>query len=286
MELERLNKAQIVLLTLLVSFVTSIATGIVTVTLLDQAPPGVTHTISKIVEHTVEKVVPDKSQSATTVKTIVVKEDDLIADAVEKNTKTTVRLFVPLPADASSTSTPQFLGMGFVVSGSGMMVTDSALVSDDTDYPVTLADGSNTTARALSQDEEKGVAILQIKRAEGAKSLTSASLGDTESVRLGQTVLSLIGRTAPEVAEGIVSSVERVTPEGEGASSYVSTIKTSLVLAKSASGSALFNTDGNIIGMNLVREGKTGAVSSIVIANMIRAIGEKKEEQAAAKKGE
>jgi len=275
MELEKLNKTQIVLLTLLVSFVTSIATGIVTVTLLDQAPPGVTHTISKIVEHTVEKVVPDKTQSATTVKTIVVKEDDMIADAVEKNTKTTVRLFAPLPADAPATSTPQFLGLGFVVSGNGMMVTDSALVSDDTDYTVTLADGSNATARTLSQDEEKGVALLQIKRVDGAKPLTSVSLGDAESVRLGQTVLSLVGRSTPEVAEGIVSSIERVTPEGEGELSYVSSIKTSITLAKSASGSALFNTDGNVVGMNMVREGKTTAVSSTLIAGAIRILEEK-----------
>src|SRR6185295_7741638 len=58
MDLEHLTKHQIVLLTLLVSFVTSIATGIVTVSLVNQAPPGVTRTINQIVEHTVEKVVP------------------------------------------------------------------------------------------------------------------------------------------------------------------------------------------------------------------------------------
>ena len=38
--MEHLNKQQLILLTLLISFVTSIATGIVTVSLMDQAPQG------------------------------------------------------------------------------------------------------------------------------------------------------------------------------------------------------------------------------------------------------
>ncbi len=56
MAVEDLNKNQIILLTLLVSFVTSIATGIVTVTLIDQAPAPVAQTINQIVERTIERV--------------------------------------------------------------------------------------------------------------------------------------------------------------------------------------------------------------------------------------
>ena len=80
--MEGLTKQQIVLVALLISFVTSIATGIVTVALMDQAPPGVTQTINRVVERTIEKVVPTPSQNQSaavvTKETIVVKEDDLV----------------------------------------------------------------------------------------------------------------------------------------------------------------------------------------------------------------
>jgi uncharacterized membrane-anchored protein YitT (DUF2179 family) len=58
MAMEDLNKNQIVLLTLLVSFVTSIATGIMTTSLLQVAPVEVTRNINRIVEKTIETVTP------------------------------------------------------------------------------------------------------------------------------------------------------------------------------------------------------------------------------------
>src|ERR1700754_2442019 len=100
MDLEHLTKHQIVLLTLLVSFVTSIATGIVTVSLVNQAPSGVTRTINQIVEHTVEKVVPSTQGASAGLgithtvpeKTVVVKDDDLAAQSIAAMQQSLVRV--------------------------------------------------------------------------------------------------------------------------------------------------------------------------------------------------
>jgi len=58
MDIKELNKTQLILLALLLSFVTSIATGITTVTLMEQAPSSVTVPITRIIKQTVEKIVP------------------------------------------------------------------------------------------------------------------------------------------------------------------------------------------------------------------------------------
>src|SRR5882757_6329534 len=95
MDLEDLSKHQVVLLTLLVSFVTSIATGIVTVSLMSQAPVGVTRVVNQIVEHTVQTVVPATQGAAAatvTEKTVVVKDDDLAAQSIGKAQKAIIRI--------------------------------------------------------------------------------------------------------------------------------------------------------------------------------------------------
>ena len=62
--MEHLTKQQIILLTLLVSFVTSIATGIVTVSLINQAPANTTNTIERVIENTVAAALPSTNLAA------------------------------------------------------------------------------------------------------------------------------------------------------------------------------------------------------------------------------
>ena len=61
MDIKDLNKSQLILLAILLSFVISIATGITTVTLMEQAPSSVTVPVTRIVRETVEKVVPGET---------------------------------------------------------------------------------------------------------------------------------------------------------------------------------------------------------------------------------
>src|SRR3989338_8004281 len=120
--MEQLNKTQLILLALLLSFVTSIATGIVTVTLMDQAPPGVTQTINKVVQTTVEKVIPGEQKTTTITKEIIVSEADLLVEAVEKNTGSVARVGMRSFEGAG----PAMDRLGVVLSGDGAILTSGS----------------------------------------------------------------------------------------------------------------------------------------------------------------
>ena len=97
MNLEDLNKSQLLLLTVLVNFVTSIAVGVLTVSLLDQAPPTVTQTVNRIVDRTVEviasttpiqRIIPSAQPT-----TVVIRDEDLLTAALAANTARQVYLY-------------------------------------------------------------------------------------------------------------------------------------------------------------------------------------------------
>ena len=123
MDLEQLTKHQILLLTLLVSFVTSIATGIVTVSLMDQAPEGVTRVINQIVERTVETVVPDTqgAATATTEKTVVIQQDELVPQSIATVQKSVIRIV--------REGEGEVLARGVILDQRGLAVTDRAALA-------------------------------------------------------------------------------------------------------------------------------------------------------------
>lgn len=246
MDMEELSKSQIILLTLLVSFVTSIATGIVTVSLMDQAPPTIAQTVNRVIERTVEKVVPSPSpqgQAAsviTTEKTVVVKESDLIVQAVEKMTPSLVRLYT------SSQESPLFLGLGVVLDDSGTVVTDSAALGDSGDAVIAFADGTTLRAFVTSRNREAGTAVLE----PATTTVSGKTINFTPAVlavgkpTLGQTVVALSGKAIPRIADGLVTAL---IPRAEGDGVIVDTnISGDYVM----SGSPLINTEGGLLGVS------------------------------------
>jgi len=119
--MEDLGKQQMLLLTLLLSFVTSIATGIITVSLLNDAPVEVRQTINRVVERTVETVVPNdikpQDKTVTVRETVVVTEDEKIVEAVEKNKNSLVR--IKRPSDGA------VIAIGVVLTKEGLILTSN-----------------------------------------------------------------------------------------------------------------------------------------------------------------
>lgn len=278
--MEQLTKQQIVLVTLLVSFVTSIATGIVTVALMDQAPPGVTQTINRVVERTIEKVVPSPNQQTAAVvtkETIVVKEDDLVVKAVDQNSKSIVSIYSSYVT--GETKIEEFAGNALIVSKDGMMVTDVSIlesVIDETGNPLpktfkaVLLDGSVAAVAPVSGGASDGLVLLKPtlddKQKIASLTFTPATPASITSFKLGQTVIALGGEHV-SVATGIISNLSDkklgVAGMGDIATSTVSSIvkvgnqiiTTDIHGIGKSVGSILVSLSGDVVGIRILAVG-------------------------------
>lgn len=243
MNMESLTKSQIVLLTLLVSFVTSIATGITTVALMDQAPPAITQTINRVVEHTVERVVPAQTQpaaAATFIKeTIIVKQSDAIASAVSSASPSIVR--ISMGKDSSP------IAVGIVVTGSSI-VTDSAIAKEGSVYTATLLSGE-VVALSGSPKVLGSLALFSVVESTTTPKLATIAI-QRSMPQLGETSIALTGLRATRIANGIITSV--IPADVSTTTESIITpgvFETSIDLVPLAAGSAFISTEGALTGI-------------------------------------
>jgi len=270
---------------LLVSFVTSVATGIVTATLVNQAPSPITQTISRVIE----KATPssngggEKEQSV-----IVVTEEDLIVNIVEDVSSAVVSVIatkdIPVieqyfinpfeedeffreffgPGFVPEFSIPQYRqkgtekqqvssGTGFFVSKDGFLLTNKHVVSDTkAEYSVIMNDGRQLPAEVLARDAIQDIAVLQVDGGD----FNFIPLGDSKKAKVGQTVIAIgnaLGEFQNTVSTGIISGLDRsiVATDGRGLTEYLQRIiQTDAAINPGNSGGPMLNLKGRVIGIN------------------------------------
>lgn len=151
-DIKELNKHQLILVTLLITFVVSIATGIVTVSLMNQAPKSVPYTVNNVIQRTIEKV------------TTVSEDAKVIDSVIENNGKDTVSLIegdILVKVYSGSSSEEKLLGDGILVSDVGLVLADSSIIENgEDDYLVEL--GSVKFNSIVLKKFENGFIILKI----------------------------------------------------------------------------------------------------------------------------
>lgn len=252
--MENLTRTQTVLLVLLVSFVTSLATGIVTVTLVNQAPQPVTHTINKVVEKLVSKEIPVKektvvfSNEENLVK--IIKEASLaVVGVIATTTKQTEGATSTLPTQGWSA------GSGFFVSKDGIILTNKHIVGDTTlGYIVMTKDGNIFPATVILRNPSQDVAVLKVE----GNNFNFIPLGDSKNVNVGQTAI-IIGSDSGEfqntISVGIISGLNRmIAAVGtvSGPEDSVALIQIDAVTNPGNSGGPLIDLSGKVIGINTV----------------------------------
>ena len=145
-------------------------------------------------------------------------------------------------------------GTGFIVSSDGLILTNKHVVVDEeADYTVLTNQGEKIAAQVLARDPIEDIAVLKIAR----NSLPVVSLGDSENLQIGQTVIVIgnaLGEFRNTVSLGVISGLRRsiVASTAFGQSEELSeVIQTDAAINRGNSGGPLLNLKGEAIGINV-----------------------------------
>ena len=143
-------------------------------------------------------------------------------------------------------------GSGFIIDDQGHVVTNNHVAGGTNRLDVTLADSTSYVADLVATDPANDLALLKINAAsDRLRQLTIAPLGDSDALKVGQTVVAIGNPFGLErsASFGIVSSVGRVRP-GESQRLISNMIQTDAAINPGNSGGPLLNSRGEVIGIN------------------------------------
>lgn len=140
----------------------------------------------------------------------------------------------------------QSLGSGFIISSDGYILTNNHVVDKATDIKVSLTDGRTFEAKLIGKSPDIDIALIKIE----TQGLPSVTLGDSEITEVGDMVIA-IGNPfglSHTVTSGIISAKGRVI----GVGPYDNLIQTDAAINPGNSGGPLFNSSGEVVGINTV----------------------------------
>src|SRR3954464_113878 len=140
------------------------------------------------------------------------------------------------------------LGSGIVTSPDGLVLTNSHVVGASRQIRLRDSEGVVTEARVLGVDPDTDLALL---RADGARDLRYASLGNSKLLRRGQLVVAIGNPLGFEstVTAGVVSALGRSIRSVSGRT-IEDVIQTDAALNPGNSGGPLVSSSAEVIGIN------------------------------------
>lgn len=188
--------------------------------------------------------------------TIRTAEESSITGVVEKVAPSIVSIVTSVTTrTVFGVAEAQAAGTGIVISRDGYVMTNKHVIESASTIQLVATDGTmydNVTVVGL--DPLNDVAYLKI---EGVDNLTPAEIGDSSTVRVGQSVIAIgnaLGQYQNTVSSGIISGKGRPVSAsaGMGASteSLTDLLQTDAAINPGNSGGPLLNYSGQVIGMN------------------------------------
>jgi putative serine protease PepD len=152
----------------------------------------------------------------------------------------------------------QGLGSGIILDTSGDILTNYHVVSGANQLQVTLFDQTSATATVVGTDPTGDLAV--IKADFSGVTLTPATLGDSDKIRIGESVIAIGNPFGLEgtVTEGIVSGLDRTLAQQQNMP-LRALIQTDAAINPGNSGGPLVNMNGEVIGIDTAIENPSGS---------------------------
>ncbi|MPZ56009.1 MAG: trypsin-like serine protease [Rhizobiales bacterium] len=140
------------------------------------------------------------------------------------------------------------VGSGVVISPDGLTLTNAHVVNGARDIRLSDTEGRSTDARLVGIDPDTDLALL---RADAARSLAFAPLGDSKKLRRGQLAIAIGNPLGFEstVTAGVISALGRSLWATSGRM-IEDVIQTDAALNPGNSGGPLVSSRGEVIGIN------------------------------------
>ena len=170
------------------------------------------------------------------------------ADIYEQNVNSTVGITIQgqISSRYGGYQTYAASGSGFIISEEGYILTNYHVIENSDTVTVATYDNETYDAEVIGYDESNDIAILKIE----AENLVPVTLGDSDSLRVGDTVLAIgnpLGELTFSLTRGIVSALSRSVTVESGTT--MTLIQTDCAINSGNSGGALFNEYGEVIGI-------------------------------------
>lgn len=165
-------------------------------------------------------------------------------------------------------------GSGVIIDEEGHLLTNHHVIEGGDVFWAELHDRRLLRAELIGSDSAEDYALLKLGL-EGGE-VTPAKLGDSSEVTVGDAVVAIGSplRLRQSLAIGVVAGLERRIQAGSGRprAGFQDYIQTDLTIGFGSSGGALFNQDGEVIGLTtmMVAGGRTGVVTFSVPINVVK----------------
>ncbi len=207
------------------------------------------------------------------------KNSTSVADVIETTTKSIVGISklkntgnsIFLKNDESSLG----IGTGILVSSNGYILSNSHVTGEkySTCY-ITLENGLYYNGTVVWSDTDLDLSLTKIN----AKDLPYVKLGDSDNIRVGETVYAIGNPIGFEfrrtVTSGIVSAKNRTIKleENDNSSYMTDLIQTDATINPGNSGGPLILPNGNVIGINTVKITSAEGIGFAIPINIVKTI--------------